>query len=289
MKRLISPILIIIFLLLQVDVSAQDQNLLISSSYLRNIENEVMISSEVLDEDEEEPVDGISVKLFHINVGDTLELTSAISDEKGIIVFEAIDYAKLRHDENGYFHFLLTTDQTDQFLPFEELYKVRDILLELNLEIIDSVNTMGIRIQTWEEGELVGIEDEEIILYAQRLFSRLKIGETWTSKSGEDATDFPMDLPGGPNGEVEIIAALEEHGDFGTVFVSDNINWGVPISQNYNEKDRELWSMEAPVWMIVTFWVLMTGVWGHYFWMIWNLRNINKDRTAQSSDILYVD
>lgn len=288
MKTLAS-ILIVLLVLAQLGVNAQDLTLITSSEYLRDENNSVLITTEVLDEEEEEPVEGISLKLFHLSGADTIQLKDGVSDEKGMVSYQGIDYSSLKHDESGYFHFILKTDQTDQFAPYTGDYKVRDLLLELNLEIIDSVNTMGIRVQSWEEGELVGIEDEEVILYAQRLFSKLKIAETWTSKTGEDNAEFPMDLPGGINGEVKIIAGLEDHSDFGTVFVSGTVNWGIPLPTEAQEKERELWSMDAPVWMIVTFWVLMTGVWGHYFWMIWNLRSLNKKQTTQDSQILFMD
>ena len=264
MKRLA-----IIFCLLG-PLFANGQALITKLAYAIDQNNEVTLSLTVVDEEEEEPVEGLSFELFSLG-SDTVLLGTAITDEngKGYLI---IDKSKLQI-QNSFIN-LMTAYSGSDWDPNELLASFKDIDIQIIPEEEEDARSLIIQMQTWgEEGEIVAIEEGEGVIYVQRLFSLLPIdSDVWTEEDGTYAFDFPDDLPGDENGELEIIFKMEDHEDFGTIAVSKIISWGIPQQEISSvEEARALWSNHAPLWMVLTFWILMSAVWLYYFKVMYNI------------------
>jgi len=62
----------------------------------------------------------------------------------------------------------------------------------------------------------------------------------------------------------------------GTSVKTKNAKWGNHRS-GFVEPSRSLWSSGAPIWMITTLIILLTGVWSHYLYAIIQLIKIRKE------------
>ena len=92
-----------------------------------------------------------------------------------------------------------------------------------------------------------------------------------------DATEFPSTLIGDTTGVVTVIAKIEEHYDYGDVLGEATIDWAIPKhSKHVDSFYRELWTPTAPMWMIVTLIIMLVGVWGHYFYAMYQLYMIKR-------------
>ncbi|NJN41350.1 MAG: hypothetical protein HC811_03025 [Flammeovirgaceae bacterium] len=141
---------------------------------------------------------------------------------------------------------------------------------------MDSLYIAAIQVMKWNtDMSEEPVPDIDILFYVPRLFSLLPVGEAYTNKQGSDEFEFPMDLPG-QNGELTIVSRIEDHDDFGTIEVSNETNWGVPIANGNSKLPRALWSPDAPMWMLISFFILMAGVWGHYLYVVINMFQIQK-------------
>jgi hypothetical protein len=109
----------------------------------------------------------------------------------------------------------------------------------------------------------------------QGLFSKLKIGECFVD-AGEGTFEFPKNIPGDVNGNLQIFARLEENEDFGEVEKIESAKWGIHRS-GFVEPSRSLWSSGAPIWMITTLIILLAGVWSHYIYAIIQMVKIKKE------------
>lgn len=98
----------------------------------------------------------------------------------------------------------------------------------------------------------------------------------------EDGTgyiEFPTSIIGDSLGNVLVISRLEDHYDYGNVEVSGEINWAIPKKLLTAEGPvRELWTPIAPLWMIITLIIMLSGVWGHYIYAIIQLIKIRRSK-----------
>jgi hypothetical protein len=109
------------------------------------------------------------------------------------------------------------------------------------------------------------------------MFSNLKIGEGTTDESGEAIVEIPNNLAGDANGNILLVASLTENEVYGNLEASATQQWGVPVSDVVKQLPRALWSPHPPVWMLVTFVILMGTVWGHYIVIIVQLFRLRKE------------
>ena len=122
------------------------------------------------------------------------------------------------------------------------------------------------------------------MIYVPRMFSLLPVGEAYLDDNGDASVEFPSDLPGDKEGNLEIIAKFEDHPDYGTVEKSANEPWGVPTFYTAPPLHRALWTHMPPTWMIVTLLILLTGVWTHYMYAIISLYLIRRDARKQAKE-----
>ena len=152
--------------------------------------------------------------------------------------------------------------------------------MQLEFSEEEGEKTAGVQLYTWDDsGEQVPVEDGEVYLYVPRLFSLLPVGDVWTGSDGYDEMDFPGDLPGDMEGNLTVVARMEDSDDFGSYETAEEINWGLAISSE-DQLPRALWSSRPPMWMVITFVVLMGGVWIHYFLVVYYLSKLRKNGAA---------
>ena len=243
--------------------------------YIQHPDNTYSLKTTVVDEDDEEPVSGLEIVYSVLVNGESITLGKVATGSNGLSIFKG-NLAELRA-KGHQFTFTAAFEGNEEFDENEVELEIIDANLTLKSEVIDSVNTVFVTLSKWDEtGELIPISDEDIKLFVPRMYSLLPIAEAYTSETGEDEVEFPNDIPGGPAGELLIIGKLDEHEEHGTIEAQSETNWGLPVSLDVNRLPRALWSPNAPLWMVITFIILMTGVWGHYFWIIYNLLRIKK-------------
>ena len=109
------------------------------------------------------------------------------------------------------------------------------------------------------------------------MFNLLKIGETDLDEAGTGKVEYPGKLVGDSLGNIIILARIEENDMFGNVQGQSSISWGIPKQYYLAEKpSRELWTPIAPIWMIVTLIIMLTGVWAHYIYAVVQLIKIKQ-------------
>ena len=164
----------------------------------------------------------------------------------------------------------------DHISPAEYEVYIMDVNLDMSLELEDSVKTVRLRAWMLIDDEKVPVADEDVYVYVGRMFRDLPLGEDFLDEKGELRVKVPDDIPGDPEGNIEIIARFNDHYLFGTVENRQVEQWGVPTFYDTVMAERTLWTQIAPVWMIVTLTILLVGVWGHYVYVIISLIRIRR-------------
>lgn len=156
----------------------------------------------------------------------------------------------------------------------------------LVMEPVKEDSTYTVHLKLVEAGSTeTAIPETELSLLVKRSFRPLKIGDGTTDANGEATVEVPGKLPGNSKGEITLIGRLSDNETYGNVETAATVNWGVPISDKLQAAPRALWTTHPPIWMMVTFVVLMTVVWGHYIVIIFELFRLRKEEPHEKVNV----
>jgi hypothetical protein len=246
-------------------------------TYNKLADNTITLSATISDTEEYDPVSNLDIEFISRIDTTKLSLGKATTNEEGLAILKGVPFSRLLLNDAHQFFLSFVVPNPKDYVEKAKEIAFQEVGLKIDFKEIDSIKQIVVTVASWdEEGNVIAIEEAEAYLYVPRLFSLLPIGYIYTEEGGIGMKKFPTDLPGGVNGEMTIVAQLEDHEKYGNVAIDNSINWGLVNSVESTGKQRELWSPEAPLWMLITFIILMVGVWFHYGWIVFNMFKINS-------------
>jgi len=226
------------------------------------------------------PLPGIEISFFSEAAGKKL-LGTALTDENGVAGLELNKEISLPLNEGGLWAFSTEFKGNDSIEAGNSELTIKDIKLEMTLQEVDTIRTISLKAFTSENRKEIPVSGEIVMIYVPRMFSLLPVGEASLDENGTASLEFPPDIPGDNEGNLTIISKFEEHPVFGNVEVKVVKKWGVPVLNSAPIAHRALWTKTAPMWMIITLSILLTGVWGHYLFAIISLIRIKRESKKQ--------
>ena len=226
------------------------------------------------------PLPGIEISFFSEAAGKKL-LGTALTDENGVAGLELNKEISLPLNEGGLWAFSTEFKGNDSIEAGNSELTIKDIKLEMTLQEVDTIRTISLKAFTSENRKEIPVSGETVMIYVPRMFSLLPVGEASLDENGTASLEFPPDIPGDNEGNLTIISKFEEHPVFGNVEVKVVKKWGVPVLNSAPIAHRALWTKTAPMWMIITLSILLTGVWGHYLFAIISLIRIKRESKKQ--------
>ncbi len=179
-------------------------------------------------------------------------------------------------DEDGYINVLAKFEGSDGLDEDEDDIQFKNLFLELNLEEIDSVNTVLVRAFIIDSaGVETPIEGVNVIVSVDGMFSKRKLEEV-IIEEGEFQFAFPIDIPGDVNGDVLVYSMINDSDDYGTVIQSKTVNWGV-FKNKIRTEENKLWTDAAPIWMYIVLTLMLLGVWASFLYSVISLFKIKKE------------
>lgn len=207
---------------------------------------------------------------------DTISTISTDKDGNAFLVIQA--GAKLPKNKDGAIEFKTAFPGNDTLEPVSGQLTYKDVNLSMELEEKDSIRTVRIKLTEMnDKGDSLPVVGQKVNTYVERMLSLLKISEETSDEKGMIHFEFPRDLPGEANGVITVLARIEDNDKYGNVETKESRGWGIPVDQSIIEAHRALWTQIAPVWMIITLTILLSGVWGHYIYVIVQLIMIKKE------------
>jgi len=219
------------------------------------------------------PLQGMKI-IFYSGPEKKVRLAEIITDDKGVAIYNLNHKSDFLADKNGLWPFGSVFNGNDTIESGISELLIRDLSLIMTLTAIDSIKTIGLNAKKMEKGKEIPVSGEKVTLYVPRMFSLLPIGEATLDESGSASVEFPATLPGDKEGNITIIARIEENAEFGNVEKKSTLKWGLPSTYSVPAGHRALWTKTAPKWMIYTLSVLLAGVWGHYLFALISLIRI---------------
>lgn len=207
----------------------------------------------------------------------TTLLATVETDSSGLVdLYLAQDY-KLPVNEDGVAIIMAAYEGDDTYRSASRKLEIVDLELDFNFEIEDSVKYLKVSAGKIDgEGNKLPVEGLEIDIGIQRLYSVLPIGSVETEKDGTGILEVQDDLPGDAKGMLTFVANIEDHDEFGTVTKTATEKWGIPVSYEVKPLPRQLYTDEAPLWMIALVVVTLAGAWYHFFLSVSKLIKLRK-------------
>lgn len=221
---------------------------------------------------------------------ETRDLGQAKADEEGNAILRVPVSVSIPADKDGKTTYTAKFNGKGKFLPASETLSAKFAKITVTFSKVDSVHSILLKaVQRDNKGNFIPVGKEKVIVYVPRLFTLLKIGETDLDEAGTGKVEYKGNLVGDSLGNLTVLARIEENDKFGNVQGQSSISWGVPKQYYLAEKPtRELWTPIAPIWMIVTLIIMLTGVWAHYIYAVIQLikiRQISKKNPENPDNI----
>lgn len=283
MKKLFTRSILVLFLLLVLKPSLLSQEKEKINPYLElqyfldNDGNKTLKSTLTYSRNRmSNPVSGMKI-LFYSGKDQKENIGDIITDENGVASFILPGEAYSGANAEGFHDFSAEYAGNDTIKAASAELSVRFMNLVMELQEVDSIKNVLVRGFVTEEGKEIPVAGEMLTVYVPRMFGLLPVGEITLDETGSGFLEFPSDLPGDKNGDIVILAKIEDSPDYGTIEKSSKIKWGTIPDYSLPLGHRALWTKTAPRWMIYTLTILLTGVWGHYLYAIISLVRIKKD------------
>lgn len=184
---------------------------------------------------------------------------------------------KVVTDAEGKVNFSARFAGNKKYESAEETFGVKKGRLIITPVKGDSSFSVTVKLVDLSTGTETPVAATDLGVFVKRLINPLKVGEGTTDDNGEVSVDVPAKLPGDAKGNITILAKIDENETFGNLEASVSQPWGLPVSDKLESQPRALWSAHPPLWMLITFIVLMTAVWGHYIVIVYELFRLRKE------------
>jgi len=261
----IYPFILVLFILSWITSSAQETELItprLGASYVKLSDGTKTISVSLLANVDGERVRlaNTDVQIFALDESGKILLGDVLTDQVGKATLSLSPDKLIPTNENAYYTFEILYPGNDQFTEASSEIQVMDGFLEIIFAEVDSVKTVQAQIFTIDDGEKVFIPDVFVEFYIKRSFSLYPFGQEITDDSGFCGVEFPTTMPGDTAGRLVVVAKIVDDDRFGTIEKAEEIDWGVPLVIQA-KPTRGLGDRVAPLWMVYTLIVLLSGVW----------------------------
>jgi len=131
-----------------------------------------------------------------------------------------------------------------------------------------------------EKTGIVSLQNDEAELFVKRYFGKLQIDKTIrTNADGVAVFNFPTDLPGDKNGNVDLIVSLNDD-VYGGIESQTKLKIGIPTDKPSLTQKRAIWNVmaKAPIWLLLTYLFCVLLVLSVFGYIIYNLYKLRKSK-----------
>jgi hypothetical protein len=224
------------------------------------------------------PVAEIPINFYNITDSSEVLLGTASSDEEGVAIFTITRDRDLFWNKESGYSFSTSFDGNEKFRKASKNISIKEAKIEITFSEIDSTRIISAKAYEIDpsDSKRMPLNGIDLSFYVPGTFSLYKIGEGELN-DGVCNVDFPVTLPGDSEGNLTVIARIEESDDYGFVEGSSTKDWGMVRENFVLEEKRGLGDTDAPLWMVYTLIVLLSAVWIHYIYVFVVIYLIKKE------------
>jgi hypothetical protein len=157
--------------------------------------------------------------------------------------------------------------------------EVTDVKLELKVN--EAEKSMSAKLSgVTKTGKRVGLQGIEMSFLVKRSFGFLDVSgeDPYTNEKGDVQIQFPKDLPGDREGQVNMLVKVTDDAFYGKLEEARVVTLGVPTDPVNPLDERAMWGTRAnaPIWIIVTFVGGVVGIWSVIFLVLFQMIKLPK-------------
>ena len=159
--------------------------------------------------------------------------------------------------------------------------------ISITMSLLPDDNQIVARVSGLEGEAITAVDGAEVKLVAMRTFGSLLVDDIKTTDSlGLARFSAPVDLPGNPDGMVDLQCSLNDDESFGVVKTDTALAVGLPTTHVPLTDTRAMWSTvkKAPYWILLSYGLAVIAVWGLIFFIMFQLRAIFKIGEKQQTE-----
>jgi hypothetical protein len=230
-----------------------------------------------------EPVKGVILKVYLDSVSSSLLMTDkAVTDETGKA--EAVMPASLQTEWNASANhkFIAEASGVKEFEGERAEAEITKARLLIDTATGSETKNVIATFTALENGEWIPVKDVDIKIAVKRMGGTLTIGEEATyatDSSGTVAAEFKRDsIPGDANGNIVLIATVEDNDKYGNLSVEKTAKWGAPFTYHSTFNERSLFASrnKTPVWLLFMAYFIIGIVWGTLIYLVFQIFKIKK-------------
>ena len=147
---------------------------------------------------------------------------------------------------------------------------------ELSLQIVTEEGQKLLQARVTSAGKPV--ENAAVSFFVKRTFGNLLLGQDKTLDDGTAAIPYPVDLPGGPTGQLQIVASATGATLQSPVSAQATFGGSPVVRANPESFPRALWSPQTPWPLIFSIFFIMALVWCTYAFVVMQIVQITRKR-----------
>lgn len=225
----------------------------------------------------------LKIHFYLITDSSSTEVGTINADNNGIAVF-TLNPEQVLIGSDGFVKCKAVVNANKNMEEGEVEISFKKALLTVTPTENEGVKSLDVKlVETTKQGE-TPIANITVGIYVDRTFKPLKVGEGTTDEAGMASIEFPNNLPGNEKGNLIVYAKVDEDENYGNLeasFIGEK--WGTSVSKKHQEQPRALWSSHPPLWMLITFIILMVAVWGHYIVIVYELFRLRNEKPSISN------
>ncbi len=220
---------------------------------------------------------GLKAVFYMVTDSAETELGTVVTDRNGFAILN-VKAGQVVTNADGTLHFKVAVAGPKNMEAGEGEVTVKRAMLVMTPVKEEGLLSVQFKLVDLSTGEEKPVPETAVGIFVKRSFYPLKLGEGNTDENGEATVEIPNNLPGDPLGNITLLAKLDESETYGYLETASVQKWGLPVSNRIEDQPRALWSSHPPMWMLITFIILMTAVWGHYIVIVYELFRLRKEQ-----------
>ena len=230
-----------------------------------------------------EPVKGVILKVYLDSVSSSLLMTDkAVTDETGRANAGMPASLQKEWDVSANHKFIAVASGVKEFEGEKAEAEITKARVVIDTASDGETRNVAASFTALENGEWVPVKDAEIKLLIKRMGGNLTIGDepTYTTdSSGKVTAEFKRDsIPGDANGNIVLMAKVEDNDKYGNLSIEKIAKWGAPFAYHSTFNERSLFATrdKTPIWLLFMAYFIIGIVWGTLIYLVFQIFKIKK-------------
>jgi len=230
-----------------------------------------------------DPVKGVTLKVYLDSISSSLLMTDkAVTDETGIADAALPPSLQKEWNASAQHKFIAEASGVKEFEGEKAETEITKARLLIDTAAGSETKNVTVTLTALENGKWTPVKGAEIKIVIKRMGGNLTVGDepTYTTdSSGTVAAEFKRDsIPGDANGDIVLIANVEDNDNYGNLSVEKTVKWGAPFTYYSTFSERSLFATrdKVPIWLLFMAYFIIGIVWGTLIYLVFQIFKIKK-------------